>query len=130
MIKAAAIALSLCGLATPSLATEWINCVTPGGEASFDVLVGMTDILTVAGMTITVGAKVWATDPAYGPGDPTTVGQAFEDAETIRIDAMDGNAARLASLRLFKAEGETAVIYSGTLSMPGQGAWPVTCSGP
>ena len=132
MIKQAAIAiLGLCGLATPSLATEWINCASPDGGASFDVLVGATEVLSVVGMTITVGDKVWATDPAYGPGEPVILGQAFEDAETLRIDAVDPNVTtRIAELRLFKATEAEAVVYGGTLRIPGQGAWTVGCSGP
>jgi hypothetical protein len=133
MIKRAAIAaVGLCGLAMPSLATEWINCASPDGGASFDILVGTTDVLSVAGMTITVGDQVWATDPAYGPGDPVIVGQGFEDAETLRIDAVDpGVTTRIAELRLFKAtEGEALAIYGGTLRIPGHGAWSVSCTGP
>lgn len=131
MIRLAAIALSLCGLATPSLATEWINCASPDGGASFDFLVGTTDMLAVAGMTITVGEKVWATDPAYGPGDPTSVGQAFETDTMILIDAVDPNVTtKIAELRLFKATEADATVYAGTLRIPGQGAWAVTCTGP
>ena len=133
MFRRAAIAtLGLCGLATPSLATEWINCASPDGGASIDVLVGATDVLSVVGMTITVGAKVWATDPAYGPGEPVSLGQGFEDAETLRIDAVDPNVTtRIAELRLFKAtEGDAALVYGGTLRIPGHGAWAVSCSGP
>lgn len=133
MIRLAAIAsiVSLCGLATPSFATEWINCASPDGGASFDILVGTTDVLSVAGMTITVGDKVWATDPAYGPGDPTSVGQAFEDAETIRVDAMDGTFTKIAELRLFKTtEGTADTVTAGTLRILGDGAWAVSCTGP
>ena len=130
MIRLAAMAIGLCGLATPSLATEWIACSSSDGGASMDILVGSVDVLAIAGMTISVGEKVWATDPAYGPGDPTTVGQAFEDAETLRVDAVDNGYAKLAELRLFKAsEGET-FLYAGTLRIPGHGAWAVACTGP
>ena len=130
MIRLAAIALGLCGLATPSLATEWIACSSPDGGASMDILVGSVDVLSIAGMTVTVGDKVWATDPAYGPGDPVIVGQAFEDAETLRVDAVDSGYVVLAALRLFKAsEGEDA-LYAGTLRIPGHGAWAVACTGP
>jgi len=134
MIRRAAIAagltLSLCGLATPSLATEWIACASSDGGASMDILVGHLDVLSIAGMTITVGEKVWATAPAYGPGDPTSVGQAFEDAETLRVDAVDDNIAKVAELRLFKTtEGDTS-LYAGTLRIVGHGAWSVACTGP
>jgi hypothetical protein len=131
MIRLAAIAISLCGLATPSLATEWIACASSDGGASMDILVGSVDVLSIAGMTVTVGDKVWATDPAYGPGDPVLVGQAFEDAETLRVDAVDNGYVVVAALRLFKAsEGESGDIYAGTLRIPGHGAWAVACTGP
>lgn len=130
MIRLAAIAVGLCGLATPSLATEWIACSSPDGGASMDILVGSVDVLSIDGMTITVGDKVWASGAAFGPGDPVIVGQAFEDAETLRVDAVDSGYVVVASLRLFKAsEGEDA-LYAGTLRIPGQGAWAVACTGP
>jgi hypothetical protein len=131
MIRLAAIAIGLCGLATPSLATEWLNCADRDGAASIDLLLGALDVVSIAGMTITTGDKVWATAPEYGPGDPTVVGQAFETPETLVVDAMDdGMATKIAELRLFKAiEGDSDFIYSGTLRIPGYGAWAVSCSG-
>lgn len=130
MIRLAAIAVSLCGLATPSLATEWVNCASPDGGASFDFLVGTTDVLAIAGMTITVGEKVWATDPAFGPGDPTSVGQAFETDTMVLIDAVNpAVTTKIAELRLFKAAEADLQAYGGTLRIPGHGAWAVTCTG-
>lgn len=130
MIRLAAIAFGLCGLATPCLATEWISCASPDGGASMDILVGRVDVLAIAGMTVTVGEKVWATDPAYGPGDPAIVGQAFEDAETLRVDAVDTSYVKLAELRLFRASEGEDHVYAGTLRIPGHGAWAVACTGP
>lgn len=117
-------------MAGPVLATEWIACADAGGAASFDFLVGTLDVLAVSGLTITVGEEVWASDVAYGPGEPVVVGQAFEDAETIRIDAMDeAMLAKIAELRLFKAEAaDGAPVYGGTLVLAGHGAWAVTCA--
>ena len=131
MIRLAAIAVSLCGLATPSLATEWVNCASPDGGASFDFLAGTLDVLSVVGMTITVGDKVWATDPAYGPGEPVSVGQAFETDTMVLVDAVDpGVTTKIAELRLFKSTEADAMVYAGTLRIPGHGAWAVSCSGP
>jgi hypothetical protein len=131
MIRRAAAAALVCGLATPSLATEWVNCAAPDGAASFDYLAGTLDVLSVVGMTITAGEKVWATDPAYGPGDPVVVGQAFETPDMVLIDAVtpeiDGT---IAQLRLFKAIEGDSYAYGGTLRIPGYGAWAVSCSGP
>jgi hypothetical protein len=115
--------------ASPASATEWVSCASPGGEASFDYLAGTLDVLSVVGLNISVGERVWASDVAYGPGDPVVVGQAFEDAQTVRIDAVDEAVSTIiASLRLFKADQDGATAYGGTLSIPGHGAWPVACS--
>jgi hypothetical protein len=132
MMRSAAVAAVLAGFATPSLATEWINCADAEGGASFDLLVGALDVISIVGLTISVGDQVWASDVAYGPGEPVVVGQAFEDAETIRVDAMDENFnARIAELRLFKAtEGDAATVYAGTLRIPAHGVWAVSCTGP
>jgi len=130
MIRLAAIAVSLCGLATPSLATEWVNCAAPDGAATFDFLVGSVDFLSIAGLNISVGEKVWASSAAYGPGDPVAVGQAFETSEMILIDAVDENmSAKVAELRLFKSSEADSFAYGGTLRIPGQGVWAVSCSG-
>jgi hypothetical protein len=92
--------------------------------------VGTLDVLVPVGLNVSVGERVWASDVAYGPGDPIVVGQAYEDAETVRIDVLDsGMSTLIAQLRLFKAtEGEGDPIYSGTLRIPGYGAWPVICN--
>ncbi|HEY0920001.1 hypothetical protein [Devosia sp.] len=131
MIRTAAIAVALAALATPSLATEWVNCSDAQGEASFDYLAGAMDVLAVVGLTITVGEQVWASDVAYGPGEPVAVGQAFGDEDAVRIDVMDQNLmSRVAELRLFKASEGDRVALGGTLRIPGHGAWAVSCTGP
>ena len=131
MIRLAAIAIGFCGLATPALATEWVNCRDADGAASFDFLVGTLDVLSIVGLTVSVGDKVWASDVAYGPGEPASVGQAYENDQMILVDVMDASlAARVAELRLFKAsEGDGALVYAGTLRIPGHGAWAVSCTG-
>ena len=122
------------GAALPASATEWINCTDVGSNAGprLNFLVGDVGVLSVAGLTISAGGKNWASDPIYGPGASVQVGQAYEDAESIRIDALDaGFAVRVAELRLFKAsEGGAADVYAGTLRVPGVGAWAVSCDGP
>jgi len=131
MIRLAAIAASLCGLATPSFATEWVDCTDAGGEASFSYLAGALDTLQVVGLNISVRDKVWASDVAYGPGDPAVVGQAFETAETVMVDAVNPElTARIAELRLFKAGEGQSSVRAGTLRVPGLGAWAVSCTGP
>lgn len=118
-------------VASPALATEWVHCADPSGEASFDFLESNgLGVLAISGLNISAGEKVWASDVAYGPGDPVSVGQAFEDAESVRIDAMDGDFVKVAELRLFKStEGDT-YVSAGTLRIVGMGAWAVSCEGP
>ncbi len=131
MMRAAAALALFCGFADPSVATEWVNCAAPDGAASIDYLAGTLGVLSVSGLTVTVGDKVWASDVAYGPGDPVAVGQAFETADTVAIDAVTPDvSARIAELRLFKASEGDSVAYAGTLRLPGIGAYPVTCLGP
>lgn len=131
MIRLAAIAFGLCGLATPSLATEWIDCADAAGAASFSYLTGSLDQLQIVGLNISVGDKVWASDVAYGPGDPVAVGQAFESKDMVLVDAVAPDmSATIAELRLFKAEEADSTIHAGTLRIPGLGAWAVACTGP
>jgi len=131
MIKLAAIAIGLCGLATPSLATEWVNCADSAGAASFSYLAGSLDALQIVGLNISVGDKVWASDVAYGPGDPVMVGQAFETTDTVLVDAVTPDmASTVAQLRLFKATEADSSVTGGTLRIPGLGAWAVACTGP
>jgi hypothetical protein len=117
--------------ATSSQGTEWVSCTAPDGVASFDYLSGSLDVLAIAGLNISVGDKVWASSAAYGPGEPVSVGQAFEDDETVQIDVVDeAGSAIIARLRLFKAQdGERGAIYGGTLRIPNSGAWSVACVG-
>jgi hypothetical protein len=131
-MRLAVLAAALCAMATPAIATEWIACADAGGEASLDFLVGTLDVLSIAGLTVSAAERSWASHTAYGPGEPIAVGQAFETADTIMIDAMDeALSAKIASLRLFKAAAEDGTpVYGGTLVMPGIGAWAVSCTGP
>ena len=114
--------------ATPALATEWVSCANKDGAASFDYLAGGgVDVLAISAITVTAGEKVWASDPANGPGDPVSIGQAYEDGAMVLIDAMDKDFTKLAELRLFKAGEGDAVALGGTLRIAGQGAWAVSC---
>lgn len=120
-----------CLSCVPALAGEWVHCADGDGHASFDYLRGDgQNMLSVSALTITAGDRVWASDPANGPGDPVFVGQGFEDTQTVRIDATDAQrAARIAELRLFRTvEGSSAAVYGGTLRIPGMGAWAVSCN--
>lgn len=130
MLRCLTIATALL-IAGPAAATEWVNCSDPAGEASLDFLAGSLDVLSIVGVTISASDRVWASSTAYGPGEPIQVGQAFEDATTIRVDIMDENlAAKIAELRLFKTEEGDQLAAGGTLRIVAVGAWAVSCSGP
>jgi hypothetical protein len=129
-IRAIALISVLAGLSSPAFATEWVNCADATGAASFDFLVGGADVMSVASITVSAGEKVWASDVANGPGDPVQVGQSFSGNGMILVDAVNAGAL-VAELRLWTVtEGEELPVYSGTLRIPGQGAWAVSCSGP
>jgi hypothetical protein len=114
--------------ASPAAATEWVYCSDAGGLASFDYLAGDgLGLLSIDAVTITAGERVWASDPANGPGDPVSIGQQFEDETTIRVDAVDESLNPVAQLRLFKTSEGDSAVYGGTLSIPGLGAWAVSC---
>ena len=114
--------------ASPAMATEWVHCADANGAASFDYLAGNgTGVLQVSAVTVTSGEKVWASDPANGPGDPVSIGQAFENGDMVLVDAMDKDFAKLAELKLFKASEGENVTLGGTLRIVGQGAWTVSC---
>lgn len=131
MLRAAIAVIGLCGLATPSLATEWVNCSDAAGAASFSYLAGALDVLSVVALTASTGEQVWASDVAYGPGEPIVVGQAFDTGDTILIDAMDESVNRIvAQLRLFRATEGQEIVLAGTLRIPGEGVWAVSCTGP
>jgi hypothetical protein len=116
--------------ATPAFATEWEHCSDAAGAASFDYLAGDgTGVLSINQITVTAGDRVWASSEATGPGDPVSVGQAFEDDAMILIDAMDKDFVKVAELRLFKAAEGDAIVYAGTLRIHGLGAWAVSCDG-
>ena len=130
-MRLAATAAILCGLASPALATEWVYCEDGNGEASFDWLAGSgLGVIQVAGMTISAWDQVWATDAAYGPGEPVQLGQGYEDEKTVLIDAVDPDFGLVAQLRLTKASEGDSYATGGTLRIPGYGAWAVTCEGP
>lgn len=135
MIRKAAhvaiIAGGLGGLATPSLATEWVDCSDAAGAASFSYLAGSLDALSIVGLNVSVGDQVWASDVAYGPGEPVAVGQAFATADAVLVDVYTPDMVNLvAQLRLFHAGEGESFAQGGILRIPGHGAWPVACSGP
>ena len=132
----AAAAILSC-LAVPATATEWVNCGDGEGKVSFDVLMGLMDVIALDTVRIEANGKKWSNKPQAGE-TKIEIGQAFETADQMWIDVVDeGMGGFVAKLRLFKAsetveDSEDGVFDAtgGTLQMPGIGAWVVGCSGP
>ncbi len=128
MIRAASIFVLGALLASPAAAAGWMSCSDAGGLATIDYFVGDQTEFTVTAVTVTAGERVWASDPANGPGDPIVVGDVFDNAAATFVDADDGAGNEVADLKLFKAiEGDTTA-YGGVLRITDVGAWPVACA--
>lgn len=125
---------AIAGLAAatqPVAATEWMYCNDASSTVTVGLLLGEAGVLSIAGVILSNGDHVWASAVAYGPGDEVSVGQGFEDEHMLAVDLMDKDFALLAQLRLMKAqEGTEPTVLAGTLRMPGQGAWPISCDAP
>ena len=115
-------------MASPAAAAQWMSCTDAIGEASFDYFIADGADFSVSAVTVTAGERVWASDPANGPGDPIQVGNFHDDVTLSFVDATDEARNKVAELKVFKAtEGETTV-YGGTLRIAGVGAWVVSCA--
>ena len=136
MIRLSAAAVFvLTGLALPARATEWMDCGDAEKTVSLRLLLGAMDVIAVNTIEIEAAGKTWSTTGAQGAIRVTT-GQAFETADQIWVDVTDENVGKIiAKLRLFKASDDTEGLdngyaVAGTLSLPGFGVWPISCSGP
>lgn len=114
-----------------------VNCGDGEDKVSFDVLIGLMDVIAIDTIRIEANGKIWSNKPQVGE-TKIEVGQAFETADQMWIDVLsEGMGSFVAKLRLFKAsetvEGSEDGVFdatAGTLQMPGIGAWAVRCSGP
>ena len=124
-------------LSAPAPATEWVSCSGGEGKVSFDVLLGLMEVIAIDTVNIEANGKKWSTKPGAG-AIKVEVGQAFETADQMWIDVLgEGMDGFVAKLRLFKAseivEGVDDGAFDatgGVLHMPGVGAWVVSCTGP
>lgn len=124
--------LALIALATaaavPAQATEWVYCGDHEATVEIGFLLGTVEAFMPAGATMRHKTQHWTTSEAYGDGAIMTVGQGFSDDSMLVVDLYDeGVSGAIAELRLWKAEEGDTVVHSGTLRIPGQGAWAVTC---
>ena len=114
--------------ASPATAAQWISCTDAGGEASFDYFIADGDEFSVSAVTVTAGERVWASDPANGPGDPIRVGNFHDDVTLSFVEATDELLNKVAELKVFKVTQGESTVYGGTLHIVGVGAWVVSCA--
>jgi hypothetical protein len=114
--------------ASPATAAQWMSCTDAGGEASFDYFIADGAEFSVSAVTVTAGERVWASDPANGPGDPIRVGNFHDDVTLSFVDATDDLLNKLAELKVFKVTESESTVYGGTLHIVGVGAWVVSCA--
>lgn len=120
--------LASMALTAPAAAAGWTSCSDSGGLASFDYFSGDDMGFLVSAVTVTTGERVWASDPANGPGDPVHVGQYFDTPTETHVSAIDEFANTVAEIKLFKASEGGAIAYGGILRIAGYGVWAVSCS--
>ena len=123
-------AVLACGMlaAAPAGATEWIYCNDVDAVVDVGFLLGSVGAFMPAGATMRYKTMHWTTNEAYGDGALMTVGQGFGDDGMLVVDLYDEAVdAKIAELRLWKAEEGEDVVNAGTLRILGQGAWAVSC---
>ena len=114
--------------ASPAASAQWMSCTDMGGEASFDYFIADGVEFSVSAVTVTAGERVWASDPANGPGEPILVGNFHDDVTLSFVDATDEAFNKVAELKVFKATEGDSTVYGGTLRIVGVGAWVVACA--
>ena len=128
MLNVMVIGLALSATAATAQATEWMYCGDSDGVVSVGFLLGSVDAFMPSAITMSHGDETWTSDPVYGEGTPITMGQGFADASSLKVDLFDdGLSARIAELRLSRAEEGTDLVLAGTLRIPGQGVWAISC---
>ena len=113
---------------TPASATEWVYCSDVDSVAEIGFLLGTVDAFMPAGATMRHETRHWTTNEAYGDGAVMTVGQGYGDDTMLMVDLFDEAVdAKIAELRLWKAQEGEVVVNAGTLHILGQGVWAVSC---
>ena len=113
---------------TPASATEWVYCSDVDSVAEIGFLLGTVDAFMPAGATMRHETRHWTTNEAYGDGAVMTVGQGYGDDTMLMVDLFDEAVdAKIAELRLWKAQEGEEVVNAGTLHILGQGVWAVNC---
>jgi hypothetical protein len=125
--RALLLSLLFAGAAGTARATETMVCISAEGGPEVSMLMGTLDTVSIVTASIAHEGKTWSTN---GEGAmKIIVAQAFEDSAQLVVDFTDeGLSAKVAELRLAKASEEGMVAAGGTIRLPGEGAWTVSCS--
>lgn len=112
-------------LAAPAMATGGFFCEGGDGvEVSFAT--GRVPVLHILGAHAAAGDKAYATESAYGEGEPFVVGQAFADDDGVNVDFTDPNfEGVLVKVRL-RWDGTEDWPLTGTMELDGK-SYELTC---
>ena len=117
--------------AGPAHATSEISCTgVDDKDVYVSLIMGSVPGLAIVGTLISTKDHDWTLGGVAGV-TPITLVQAAQDGNRIIADYADENVERIvASLRLLSAEEGEDVVTVGTLTLPGIGAYALTCEGP
>ncbi len=122
----------MCAWAPPALATGTISCLSVGHPtpATIEITVGQLVALVPVSLTVTIGEQSWST-LSEAATIPIEILQAFDDGQSLRIDATDPNLLEvLFSIRLLRAAESRDLAHAGILRFVGSGAYSLVCEGP
>ncbi|RYE08706.1 MAG: hypothetical protein EOP22_12355 [Hyphomicrobiales bacterium] len=126
--KLAALAALVLALSSgPSLASFGLFCEGPDGVSASIPLGGGVG-LTPLGAEIQAAGQIWTTEEGVSGTIEIAPGQSAQVGDQLYLDFADPNLeVVIAELRLFWAMENDEPVYGGTLRIPGQGAWPISC---
>ena len=111
-------------LAAPAAASGGVRC--EGDGVIVEIATGRLPVLQVIGAHVEAGGVAFSTSPVRGEGTPFVVGQAFSDADGMKVDFVDPNfEAVVVSVRLVRDDNEDWP-FSGTV-LVGKTSHDVRC---
>ena len=115
----------------PAHATSEISCTgIDDKDVYVSLIIGSVPGLAIVGTLISTKEDAWTLGGIAGV-TPITLVQAARDGDRIIVDYADENVERIfASLRLLTAQEGEDYVTVGTLTLPGTGAYALTCEGP
>ncbi|MBS7699433.1 MULTISPECIES: hypothetical protein [unclassified Chelatococcus] len=92
---------------------------------------GLADTVSVAAATLETPKEDYTTSEHHGTGKPFAIRHARGIASDTGIGldfVVDPGERLLGELRLRRGKRGDLVVYRGTLKMPGNGTWKVSCT--